>query len=179
MSLNIFSTLPASLKDTKLLVKAECEDPEVQAARAEVVKSKSVNELSQITSLSDVPIPEVFENMMKQKKSLAPAERKKKFKDKMRSQSTTSLSQSLYGSLPQSLKQDLLVKSRVEDPEVLAERRATVASKSVSELSQITSISDFPVPKTLSRAFHKSMEMLASSKSAQPIEVDDTRYVSQ
>ena len=174
----MFSTLPASLKDTKLLVKAQCEDPEVQAARAEVVKSKSVNELSQITSLSDVPIPEVLENMLKQKKPLAPAERKKKFKDKMRSQSTTSLSQSLYGSLPQSLKQDLMVKSRVEDPDILAERRAIVASKSVSELSQITSISDFPVPKTLSRAFHKSMEMLASSKSGQPIE-DDTRYVSQ
>ena len=178
MSLNIFSTLPASLKETKLLVKAECEDPEVQAARAEVVKSKSVNELSQITSLSDVPIPEVIENMLKQKKSLAPAERKKKFKDMMRSQSTTSLSQSLYGSLPRSLKQDLIVKSRVEDPDVLAERRAIVASKSVSELSQITSLSDFPVPKTLSRAFHKSLEMLASSKSAQPVEDDDSRSVS-
>merc|ERR1719433_969446 len=178
LSLNIFSTLPASLKETKLLVKAQCEDPEVQAARAEVVKSKSVNELSQITSLSDVPIPEVIENLMKQKRSLAPAERKKKFKDKMRSQSTTSLSQSLYGSLPQSLKQDLIVKSRVEDPEVLAERRAIVASKSVSELSQITSLSDFPVPKTLSRAFHKSMEMLASSKSAQPVEDEDTRPLS-
>merc|ERR1719336_3477282 len=178
LSLNIFSTLPASLKETKLLVKAECEDPEVQAARAEVVKSKSVNELSQITSLSDVPIPEVIENMMKQKKSLAPAERKKKFKDLMRSQSTTSLSQSLYGSLPQSLKQDLLVKSRVEDPEVLVERRAIMASKSVSELSQITSISDFPVPKTLSRAFHKSMEMLTSSRPAQPVEDDDSRPLS-
>ena len=82
LSMNIFATLPASLKETKLLVKAECEDPEVQAARAEIVKSKSVNELSQITSLSEVPIPEVIENMLKQKKSLAPAERKKKFKDK-------------------------------------------------------------------------------------------------
>ena len=82
LSVNIFTTLPASLKDTKLLVKAQCEDPEVQAARAEIVKSKSVNELSQITSLSEVPIPEVIENMLKQKKSLAPAERKKKFKDK-------------------------------------------------------------------------------------------------
>ena len=63
-------------------MKAQCEDPEVQAARAEIIKSKSVNELSQITSLSEVPIPDVIENMLKQKKSLAPAERKKKFKDK-------------------------------------------------------------------------------------------------
>merc|ERR1712142_1288156 len=57
--------------------------------------------------------------------------------------------------------QDLLVKSVVEDPDVLAERRAIVASKNVSELSQITSFSDIPVPASLSRAFHKSMERLS------------------
>merc|ERR1711936_1527433 len=74
--------------------------------------------------------------------------------------------------------QDLIVKSRVEDPDVLAERRAVVASKSVSELSQITSISDFPVPKTLSRAFHKSMEMLASSKPAHSVEDEESRPLS-
>merc|ERR1719495_2868218 len=156
----IYETLtPASLTETKLLVKTETEDPEVQAARAEIVKSKSVNELSQITSLSDIPIPDVIENFVK--KSYAPAERKKKFKEKVKSQSTQSLSQSLYGTLPRSLKQDLLVKSVVEDPDVLAERRAIVASKSVSELSQITSFSDIPVPASLSRAFHKSMERLS------------------
>ena len=63
-----------------MLVKAQCEDPEVQAARAEIVKSKSVHELSQVTSISDLPIPEALENLMK-KRELAPAERKKKFKD--------------------------------------------------------------------------------------------------
>jgi len=150
---------PASLMETKLLVKAETEDPEVQAARAEIVKSKSVNELSKITSLSEIPIPDVIENFVK--RSYAPAERKKKFKEKVKSQSTQSLSQSLYSTLPRSLRQDLLVKSVVEDPDVLAERRAIVASKSVSELSQITSISDIPVPAGLSRAFHKSMERLS------------------
>jgi len=162
-------------------VKAVCEDPEVQAARAEVVKSKSVNELSQVTSFADIPIPDAIENLMKKKperNSLAPAERKKKFKDQMKAQSTQSLSQSLYGSLPRSLKQDLLVKARVEDPDVLAERRAVVASKSVSELSQITSLSDFPVPTTLSRAFHKSMERLNGMKSEKPVDVNDSRPIS-
>ena len=82
LSEKIYGTLPTSLKKTKLLVKAECEDPEVQAARAEIVKSKSVHELSQVTSLSDFPVPEAIENMMKKKeKNLAPTERKKKFKD--------------------------------------------------------------------------------------------------
>ena len=95
---------------------------------------------------------------------------------RMKSQSTLSLSQSLYGSLPRSLKQDLLVKARVEDPDILAERRAIVASKSVSELSQITSLSDIPIPTTLSRAFHKSMERLNGMKPPQPVDsVDDSR----
>merc|ERR1712142_1123040 len=156
----VYETIvPTSLMETKLLVKAETEDPEVQAARAEIVKSKSVNELSQITSLSDIPIPDVIENFVK--KSYAPAERKKKFKEKVKSQSTQSLSQTMYSTLPRSLKQDLLVKSVVEDPDVLAERRAIVASKSVSELSQVTSFSGIPIPSTLKRAFHKSMEMLS------------------
>jgi len=123
LSEKIYGTLPLSLKDTKLLVKATCEEPEVQRARAEVVKSKSVHELSQVTSITDIPIPDAIENILKKKErqGLAPAERKKKFKDQMKSQSTLSLSQSLYGSLPRSLKQDLLVKSRVEDPDTLAE----------------------------------------------------------
>merc|ERR1719450_461689 len=181
LSEKIYGTLPASLMETKLVVKAVCEDPEVQAARAEVVKSKSVNELSQVTSFADIPIPDAIENLMKKKperNTLAPAERKKKFKDQMKAQSTQSLSQSLYGSLPSSLKQDLLVKARVEDPDVLAERRAVVASKSVSELSQITSLSDFPVPTTLSRAFHKSMERLNGMKSEKPVDVNDSRPIS-
>jgi len=122
------------------------------------VKSKSVGELSQINSISDLPIPDT---LVRGYRNLAPAERKKRFKEKMKSQSTQSLHQSLYGSLPRSLKQDLLVKQRLEDPELLAERRAVVASKSVSELSQITSFSDIPIPTTLKRAFHKSMEKLS------------------
>ena len=84
LSEKIYGTLPASLMETKLVVKAVCEDPEVQAARAEVVKSKSVNELSQVTSFADIPIPDAIENLMKKKperNTLAPAERKKKFKD--------------------------------------------------------------------------------------------------
>merc|ERR1712106_281076 len=170
----IYGTLPASLMDTKLLVKTETEDPEVQAARAEIVKSKSVNELSQITSLSDIPIPEAIENLVK--RSYAPAERKKKFKEKVKSQSTQSLSQSMYSTLPRALKQDLLVKSRIEDPEILAERREIVASKSVSELSQITSISDIPIPTTLSRVFYKSMERLSGLKTPKE-DADDIRPI--
>jgi len=166
---------PASLMDKKLLVKTLTEDPEVQAVRAEIVKSKSVVELSQIASFSDIPIPDAIENFVK--KSYAPAERKKKFKEKTKSQSTQSLSQSMYSTLPRSLKKDLLVKSCIEDPDVLAEHRAIVASKSVSELSQITSLSDIPIPANLSRVFHKSMERLSGLKTPKTDEADDIRPI--
>merc|ERR1711892_1272331 len=162
---------PASLTETKLLVKTEMEDPEVQAARAEIVKSKSVNELSQITSLADIPIPDAIENFVK--RGYAPVERKKNFKEKVKSQSTQSLSQTMYGTLPRSLKQDLLVKSVIEDPDVLAEHRAIVASKRVSELSQVTSFSDIPVPANLSRVFHKSMERLSGFMTPKATEETD------
>merc|ERR1711892_1041107 len=157
---DIYESLPTSLT-MELAVGSkvsEMDADEVQAARAEVVKSKSVSELSQITSLSDIPVPDT---LIRGYRNLAPTERKNKFKEKMKSQSTQSLHQSLYGSLPRSLKQDLLVKQRLEDPEILAVRREIVASKSVSELSQITSFSDIPVPTTLRKAFHKSLEKLS------------------
>lgn len=55
----------------------------MQAARSEVVKSKSVNELSQISTLSDIPIPDRIENFAKtlDKKHYAPAERRKKIQE--------------------------------------------------------------------------------------------------
>ena len=78
----IYDTLPASLTETKLMTKSVVEEPEVQAARAEVVKSKSVAELSQITTISDFPVPETIENLFSNKtvdrKQYAPAERRKK-----------------------------------------------------------------------------------------------------
>jgi hypothetical protein len=79
----IYDTLPAALTETKLMTKSIVEEPEVQAARAEVVKSKSVNELSQISTISDFPIPDTIENFVKtlDKKHYAPAERRKKIKE--------------------------------------------------------------------------------------------------
>ena len=81
----IYDTLPASLTETKLMTKSVVEEPEVQAARAEVVKSKSVAELSQITTISDFPVPETIENLFSNKtvdrKQYAPAERRKKIKE--------------------------------------------------------------------------------------------------
>merc|ERR1712241_99480 len=168
----IYDTLPASLTETKLMTKSVVEEPEVQAARAEVVKSKSVAELSQITTISDFPVPETIENLFSNKtvdrKQYAPAERRKKIKEQQtKSKSTQSLSQGMYASLPRHFTMELAVKTVEQEPDLVAERRELLASKSVSELSQVKSLADFPVPDIVQRAFHKSVGSLGGSKAAQ------------
>merc|ERR1711974_204730 len=167
----IYDTLPASLTETKLMTKSVVEEPEVQAARAEVVKSKSVAELSQITTISDFPVPDTIENLFSNKtvdrKQYAPAERRKKIKEQTKSKSTQSLSQGMYASLPRHFTMELAVKTVEQEPDLVAERRELLASKSVSELSQVKSLADFPVPDIVQRAFHKSMGSLGGNKPAQ------------
>merc|ERR1719237_362793 len=166
----IYDTLPASLTETKLMTKSVVEEPEVQAARAEVVKSKSVAELSQIATISDFPLPETIENLFSNKtvdrKQYAPAERRKKINE-AKSKSTQSLSQGMYASLPRHFTMELAVKTVEQEPDLVAERRELLASKSVSELSQVKSLADFPVPDIVQRAFHKSVGSLGGSKPAQ------------
>merc|ERR1711971_404337 len=167
----IYDTLPASLTETKLMTKSVVEEPEVQAARAEVVKSKSVSELSQITTISDFSVPETIENLFSNKtvdrKQYAPAERRKKIKEQTKSKSTQSLSQGMYASLPHHFTMELAVKTVEQEPDLVAERRELLASKSVSELSQVKSLADFPVPDIVQRAFHKSVGSLSGNKAAQ------------
>jgi len=62
---------------------------------------------------------------------------------------------------------ELAVKTVEQEPDLVAERRELLASKSVSELSQVKSLADFPVPDIVQRAFHKSVGSLGGSKQAQ------------
>ena len=64
--------LPDSMK-SEVLVKARVEDPEIQKQRAELTKCKTPNQLSQINSLADFPIPTTIETMLeKRPKSTMP-----------------------------------------------------------------------------------------------------------
>merc|ERR1711936_526291 len=160
---------PASLMETKLLVKAETEDPEVQAARAEIVKSKSVNELSQITSISDIPIPTTLSRAFhKSMEMLSGLKTPKQEDDESEIRPLTpgarSITENMYASLPRSLKSELLVKTCVEDPEIQQERKALTESKSVSELSQIKSLSDIPIPENIEKLISRT----ATNKTESP-----------
>ena len=69
---------------------------------------------------------------------------------------TRSIQENLYASLPRSLKSELRVKSCLEDPAVQLQHMELTQSKSVSELSQIKSIADFPVPDKIERLISRS-----------------------
>ena len=73
----LYNQLPGSLK-SEVLVRARQEEPEIQLARAEIIKNKSVNELSQITSIEDFPLPKSVEQLIG--RAPRPVERKKKFR---------------------------------------------------------------------------------------------------
>ena len=75
----MYDKVPESLK-TQLLVKATVEDPEVQKERADLVKTKTVKELSQVTSFSDFPVPENIEKLVSRQPGAV--ERKKRFREK-------------------------------------------------------------------------------------------------
>merc|ERR1719193_2380840 len=156
-----YSTLPASMK-TNLLVGCKTEDQEIVQERQEVIKSKSVSELSEIKSMSDIPIPTTLQRLAK-KDHYAPVERKKLFKMQMKSHSSQAINHQ-PGTLPRSAKEQnlLMVTSKVEDPEVLASRRSLVETKSVAELSKVSSLADVPVPSFFSRLASASLSRLHS-----------------
>ena len=56
----------------------------------------------------------------------------------------------IYASLPRSLTDQLIVRTKVEaDEEVLAARQALVESKSPVELSEIHSLAELPIPSRI------------------------------
>jgi len=161
-----YSTLPPSLK-TNLLVGVKTEDQELVSQRAETIKSKSVSELSEIRSMNDIPIPSTLTRLAR--RDYAPVERKKAFKAQMKSQSTQSLSErSSSSSLTRSFREkQLLVSAKVQDPEVISARKSIIESKSVAELSKVSSLSDIPVPGFLSRLASRSLSRLHSLSTGQ------------
>ena len=76
--------------------------------------------------------------------------------DRPLSPGTRSIQENLYASLPRSLKSEILVKSCVEDPSVQLQNMELTQSKSVSELAQIKSIADFPIPDKIERLISRS-----------------------
>ena len=77
---------------------------------------------------------------------------------------TRSLGGNIYATLPKSLKSELVVRSRVEDPEVQEERKKLTESKSVSELAAITKLSEFPLPANIEKLIGKATATTTADK---------------
>jgi len=56
------------------------------------------------------------------------------------------LQEAVYRTLPQSLTQPCIVRSKVEDPNVLLERQQLQQTKSIHELSKIRNLNEVPIP---------------------------------
>merc|ERR1712212_1051063 len=146
----IYDSIPASLK-SELMVKTVEQNQELVAERQETIRTHTPAQLSEIHSLSDVPIPSFIQNLTASKKNLdEPIIEKPKMDTEEKEKGPFKI----YDTLPASLTETkLMTKSVVEEPEVQAARAEVVKSKSVAELSQITTISDFPVPETIENLF--------------------------
>lgn len=59
------------------------------------------------------------------------------------------LKEKLYDTLPRSMKSEVLVRVRDEDPDIQKQRQELTRAKSPIQLSQISSFSEFPIPKTI------------------------------
>ena len=128
---------------TEVMVRSRYEDPEIQQHRRQVTQSKSVSELSKIEGFADFPIPTTIEKMIHAKKD--GANNADPDKPEM-SWNASNFQGNIYATLPKSLKSEVLVRTRVESPEVQESRKSVVQSKSVSELSQVKNFADFPLP---------------------------------
>jgi len=127
--------------------------------RREIVSKKSVNELSQVTQLSDLPIPTPIQKMIDTAQHIKDPKPEGDEPKKSRP-SSRGPSYDIYASLPRSLKSELLVRSKVdEDEEKLKYRQTLIETKTPAELSQIHNLSEVPVPKRIEAWLHGSSGM--------------------
>merc|ERR1719431_42651 len=59
------------------------------------------------------------------------------------------LTDAVYRTLPPSLTQPCIVRSKVEDPNILLERQQLQQTKSIHELSKIRNLNEMPIPGNL------------------------------
>merc|ERR1712131_343014 len=146
---DIYASLPRSLTD-QLIVRTKVEaDEEVLAARQALVESKSPVGLSEIHSLAELPIPSRIEAWLSGNKVQENGERSDEASPMILPRNKKELHEAVYRTLPTSLVQPCVVRSKVEDPSILLERQQLQQTKSIHELSKIRNLNEMPVPGNL------------------------------
>merc|ERR1719510_1585049 len=106
------------MTERQLLVRARVEDPEVQKSRKETTEGKSVAELSQIHSMAEFPIPATIETLIEKGRTSS-----MQSPERSAMSSPTQIKEHIYATLPRSLKSELAVTTKIQDPDVVQERR--------------------------------------------------------
>ena len=140
----------ASIKkslNAQCIVRSKIENPEVQAERAQLLKNKTVTELSKFRNLNDFPLASTLQQLVE------PGGSRVGGKDKLPTLGLASQPpKSMQDYIPEGLKSTLLVATKTgQDQEVLKDRQELVRCKTPSELGQMKGMGDFPMP-TLSRS---------------------------
>ncbi len=148
----IYGTLPKALTTQEVLVRCRTEDPEVLRERRALTQSKSVSELAKITSITDLPVPRHIERLLAGRKKKTGADDEGDGGGS-RPLSRASVKESLYSTLPKSMRAEVLVRTVTEDPELLGERQRAVQSKSIGELARVAGPGDFPLPDNVESFF--------------------------
>merc|ERR1712241_1112040 len=129
----------------QLIVRTKVEEnEEVLAYRQALVESKSPVELSEIHSLAEVPIPSRIEAWLHG--SNMSADGTDAASPMSLPRNKKELTEAVYRTLPTSLVQPCVVRSKVEDPNVLLERQQLQQTKSIHELSKIRNLNEMPIP---------------------------------
>merc|ERR1711936_925055 len=151
-------SIPESLL-TPLAVKSVVEDQDVVAKNKEIIKTKSVGELAHIGGLSDFPIPDNVENLYN-KLTATSSKRPAPAAPTERPSSPQNFKETIYETLPRSMRETQLITNSKfeEDEERLKERQELTRTKSPTELSQISSMSDFPIPTPVENLLKKKSE---------------------
>merc|ERR1712002_1420325 len=108
----LYSTLPRSLRETKLITNVK--DEEVLKSRQALVESKSPVELSTITSLSDLPLPSKITRMMNRTPAASTPGSKLDVSSKSSTKGLSKMNiNDMYSTLPKSLTMELAVTTKV------------------------------------------------------------------
>ena len=146
--------IPESWRETKLLVRSKVEvDEDVLKSRQQLVESKTPAELGNISGLADIPVPTRIQTLMRPKKRTLKSTEEKQLTKKTSGSAKSLPEMSGFLTVPSSLKSELVVGSVVEDQEVVARNKEIIKNKSVSELSQIRDLGEFPIPDKIENLF--------------------------
>lgn len=122
-------------------VSKSVQDISIREPRMQLINEKSTKELAHIGSMKDFPIPDVVEKTFH--KSMERLRQIKSNDPEAPGITMPSVK------LPNMLTQPCIVKTKVEDPQVLLERQQIQQQKSIRELSKIRNLNELPIPGNL------------------------------